>query len=781
MAKNLIIAEKDNQAESIASALKMQSASFEVIIPTKESTKSEKRIKTLEKRIALKNTIMTKLIQEANVKGNDATATKKYQAHQAKLAEYESKLVTMKDELKVELAKLSRKSVPYWENADNVLIACSGHLIEIKQGKRKLSTKDSNEEEDEDEEEDDDDDAGSSEFESDEDVDLNFEIEYKAPSPQNDDSQPKWLKMKLIEYMLHNLDIKRIYCATDYDREGQSIFGTLMEFFKVDFNQCVRMKFSTLEEEVLQQAFLNPMPFDMNLFEAGKARRWCDFVIGFNLNPNFAKIYRHAIMKYLASLKIDQKIIDQVKYNNTFNMGRVKLVILKYIFDHTRDIISDASKVENSDVHVKEKMVYSFYFDDNDGYDTHLFTREDDDLGFLPKLKLDEPMQIKIDNITEVVDEFGLPVKHPETIPSFLNMTKVFDACEHLHISAEELNRILEYLYLQKYISYPRSKSERWEIDDDNSKLEYSRKVLLALRKCGYPIKDSYLDTWGNEGSETHSHPCIHPLPSVDSERVKRLQKLNPLAFLVFNQIAIETIKCFEKLPVVKIKNITYSMIQDGNEVFKLSARYILDIIEPNILDFEGYYDTDISRDIVVSEGDVFDIDVRKSLIKKETVSKNSTNIELLNDFDVLHFLNEEDIGTDATRAPLLTDLVEKQYLFSARTLLTTFLGNVMQRLAEDYVEFIDIDYTREIESYLNDIEKGDNSTSDFVEYIKDTVKKTYDDIMAHNAQIQEVFMDVPFCETHNTQMIIRAGAFGKYLICPFAFTDAKCNQRASM
>jgi hypothetical protein len=204
-------------------------------------------------------------------------------------------------------------------------------------------------------------------------------------------------------------------------------------------------------------------------------------------------------------------------------------------------------------------------------------------------------------------------------------------------------------------------------------------------------------------------------------------------------------------------------------------------IIESNILDFDGLLSGEIFKEIDVNEGDEFNINAQLSIDVECRLSQNRNYINLLNDFDVIKFLNENDIGTDATRAPILSELINLRYLFSESVLLTTFLGNAMNNLANQYVGFIDIDYTLDIEKKLNQIENGKMNAGEFEAFVKKLIVNTHARMQLARDEIKKLFLDVPRCEMHGIPMIIKAGKFGRFLACPRSLTSEKCSQRVSI
>lgn len=751
---DLIIAEKETQGEDIASALSVPKVSAKIELPTKESLKLLDKIMAKIKRIEKKEDQIKIFESKYKDKGKEFSHLKSYTNLIITRSKWKQELNDLIIKNQIAQKEASSITISFWKSDSKVIFACSGHLINIKLKNR----------------------SG----------DLNFNTKLKPPSPTNPNEMIAFARLQLIGKYLHSDKVDRIICATDYDREGESIFGTIMEYNGIDLNNCLRMKFSTLEADILRNAYNNLFPFNIDLFNAGKMRRWMDFIIGYNINPNLAKIYRGGIVDYLTSLKIPENAINNIKYNNTFNMGRVKLVVLDYIYNFTKEQTKKLANIENHEVNKERVEKHTFYFMDNEGRRQFLFSDEwlEEKSDNYEKLNLEEDILLTVSKI-EFKELYKKVPYTGDEVPTFLNMTKVYQICKDLGATAGEIKRILQYLYLQTYISYPRSKSEQWEIPDDFNKEIYAHSVLNALRDCGYPIKDYYFDGFGNEGNISHSHPCIHPLPSLKKEKINRLKKINPLAFLIFNKIALHTLMCFEMLPKVYQQIIHFKMEQNGFE-FKFQKTFLIDLIEENILTFNGFgietKEDDFEPELNLYEGEEVKIVISKTLYTSIEIKKNHQEIEMIDDFDVINFLNENDIGTEATRDDILTSLIRLQYFVSPSILLTTFLGNTLTKIAKSYVNFIDIDYTLLIEEKLNDIEKGDLTIQEFKDGIIQTILDTYDNLMIHREEIEEIFLDVPKCEVHDVPMVIKSGKFGKFLQCPFYYDEEKvCNQKISI
>ncbi|TDE84830.1 toprim domain-containing protein [Deinococcus sp. S9] len=71
--------------------------------------------------------------------------------------------------------------------------------------------------------------------------------------------------------------------ASDMDREGEAISYHLSRLLKVD--QPVRLVFTEITREALQEALRNTRPLDLRLVAAQEARRVIDRLVGYRVSP----------------------------------------------------------------------------------------------------------------------------------------------------------------------------------------------------------------------------------------------------------------------------------------------------------------------------------------------------------------------------------------------------------------------------------------------------------------------------------------------------------------
>ena len=108
---------------------------------------------------------------------------------------------------------------------------------------------------------------------------------------------------------------KKIYLATDPDREGEAIAWHLDYILQDEHDKIVRVTFNEITKGAVQQAIKEPRNIDVNLVDAQQARRVLDRIVGYQISPLLWK-----------------------KVKRGLSAGRVQSVAVKLIVDREEEI-----------------------------------------------------------------------------------------------------------------------------------------------------------------------------------------------------------------------------------------------------------------------------------------------------------------------------------------------------------------------------------------------------------------------------------------------------------
>ena len=96
---------------------------------------------------------------------------------------------------------------------------------------------------------------------------------------------PEEKKRIVAELKANAKKAKKVWLASDEDREGEAISWHLCEVLGLDEKKTSRIVFHEITKNAILDAIEHPRHLDMNLANAQQARRVLDRLVGFNLSP----------------------------------------------------------------------------------------------------------------------------------------------------------------------------------------------------------------------------------------------------------------------------------------------------------------------------------------------------------------------------------------------------------------------------------------------------------------------------------------------------------------
>lgn len=528
-------------------------------------------------------------------------------------------------------------------------------------------------------------------------------------------------------------DADEFVSACDYDVEGSTIALNTIRFACGDgaLEKASRMKFSSLTKEEILDAYEGRMDtLDWSQCVAGLTRHVLDFIWGINLTRALTLAAKGAS-----------------GYHNTISVGRVQGPTLKFLVQREREIRSYIPTPYwklTVVFRVGEETVEAKY-----------------DRG---RIKVKKEAERVLD---EIQDERGLVLENKRSErqykvrPPFNLSGLQSQAYSNFGYSPSRALRIAEGLYLEGMITYPRTSSQKYPESLDH------RDILQKLSKVrGYKrLSESLLEKEELspvEGEkEDPAHPAIHPTGEKAERELRDEEKK------LYDLIVRRYMATFSS-PVVKER--MKVRVDLGGHEFSFTGSRILD---RGWMKYYGKYTNIKSKSIpLVAEDEEIDVDER--LLEEKYTNPPSR----YNPRSLLEKMEEEGIGTKATRSGIVDTLYSRKYV-DGSSMEVSGLGIKLIETMEDLApKIISLKLTREMESDMERIYEKEEVGNQILEKATENVLTAVDSLREHrevagkelDKSVHEVLRQrrilgkCPKCE-EGTMMIIRSKKSGKRFV----------------
>lgn len=472
----------------------------------------------------------------------------------------------------------------------------------------------------------------------------------------------------------------RFVNACDFDIEGETIGYNLLRYACGGKEKgALRATFSTLSEGDLVSAFENMKPQEGGgLARAGRARHMIDFVWGVNLSRALS----------LSTLVTGHRY-------RTVSVGRVQGPTLEFLVDREREI--------REFVPVPYWKVTGTFEKDGRKF-TAGYTRDRVEARSLAEKAREDCLGREA--VASAVRRSTVRVLPP--VPFDIGDLQK-EAYRAFGFTPSRTLQIAERLYLGALISYPRTGSQKLPPSIDYKRIieglgrmpEYSSDAAELLRTDLKPTQGTKVDA---------AHPAIHPT-GEEPPRQLGASEAN-----VFDLVVRRFFAAFGPPARRELAEVTFAV---GEHEFRLAGgRTVFPGWMKIYGRFSGYRDVEPPP---ITEEDRF----RVSEVTAE--EKFDRGPPRYNQSSLLEKLEKEGIGTKATRAEIISTLVDRGYV-SGESMEVTDLGlAVSENMARYAPSIISTGLTRDIEEKLEAVEGGDGGEADL---LRKTVRSIADQLV---------------------------------------------------
>ncbi|HIC0396113.1 TPA: type I DNA topoisomerase [Streptococcus agalactiae] len=518
---------------------------------------------------------------------------------------------------------------------------------------------------------------------------------------------------------------KKVYLASDPDREGEAISWHLAHILDLDKEDRNRVVFNEITKDAVKNAFVEPRQINMDLVDAQQARRVLDRIVGYSISPILWK-----------------------KVKKGLSAGRVQSVALKLIIDRENEIKAFQPEeywtIDGSFKKGTRKFNATFY-----GLDGKKFklSNNEDVKTVLKRIKTDEFLVEKVEK-----KERRRNAPLPYTTSSLQQ-----DAANKINFRTRKTMMIAQQLYEglslgtaghHGLITYMRTDSTRISPLAQNEATEFiTNRFGANYSKHGNKVK--------NASGAQDAHEAIRPssVNHTPESIAKYLDKDQlKLYTLIWNRFIASqmTAAVFDTMKVNLTQN-GVTFIANGSQV-----------------KFDGYMavynDTDKNKMLPDME-------------EGESVKKVNTNPEQhftqpparFSEASLIKTLEENGVGRPSTYAPTLETIQKRYYVkLAAKRFEPTELGEIVNSLiVEFFPDIVDVTFTAEMEGKLDEVEIGKEQWQKIIDEFYKPFEKELAKAETEMEKIQIKDEPAGFdCELCGSPMVIKLGRYGKFYAC---------------
>ena len=525
---------------------------------------------------------------------------------------------------------------------------------------------------------------------------------------------------------------KKIYLATDPDREGEAIAWHLATILNDDKDKIVRVTFNEITRGAVKKAIKEPRRIDINLVDAQQARRVLDRIVGYKISPLLWK-----------------------KVKRGLSAGRVQSVAVKLIVDREKEIDKFIPEeywnifVDLEDENSKKQFEAKFYGKDGKKQEIH------------NKAEADEILK-NIDKAKYIVQEVKKGEKKRNAAPPFTTSTMQQEASRKLGFTLKKTMSIAQMLYegikidtrgTVGLITYMRTDSTRISEEARKAAKEY----IIATYGEEYYENRYYKTSKDSQDAHEAIRPTYAELEpdSIKDSLTKDQYKLYKLIYNRF--MASQMSSAIYNTMAVTIDANSYTFKANGQSL-KFKGFMILYV--------EGEEDKEEEK------GMLPDLEENQE-VKKLKVNPKQSFTEpppRYTEASLVKALEEKGIGRPSTYSPTITTILERHYIEKEqRQLVPTELGKVVNKLLTDnFTDIINVEFTAKIENEFDEIAEGKEQWKKMIRQFYGPFKKELDKVEKNleHVEIEEEVSDIP-CDKCGRMMVYKYGRYGKFLACP--------------
>ena len=555
------------------------------------------------------------------------------------------------------------------------------------------------------------------------------------------DFEPKYVAVAGKEDIISDLkkaakNADTVYLATDPDREGEAISWHLMHLLGLDESKTRRVTFNEITQKVVQQSIASPRAIHQSLVDAQQARRVLDRIVGYQLSPLLWKKVRRGL-----------------------SAGRVQSVATRLVVDRENEIRAfEPKEYWSLDVELARQGKAG-------GFVARYW-------GDTKKRELENQAQVQqvLDAIADkpfTVTSVKRADKKRSAAPPFTTSTLQQEASRKLNMTPKRTMAVAQQLYegvdvagegTLGLITYMRTDSLRLSNEAMADAASFIRSRYGDSYYYGKP------HVFKTKSSAQDAHEAIRPTHvELDPERIQssltreqyRLYKLiwsrflaSQMANAVYDTVAIDT--------------------QCAGHTFRSTHQSL------KFSGFVAVYEEGRDDEAEAVCSPLPDLQEGEQALCTNTKPEQhfTQPPARYTEATLVKAMEEKGVGRPSTYASIVSTIQDREYVNKTdKRLAPTALGEVVtQLMMERFQDIIDVEFTANMESRLDDVEAGKQN---WKALLGEFYGQFHQEMVDAEAALEGVRLKVPdevteeICEVCGKNMVVKIGRFGKFLACP--------------
>ena len=546
---------------------------------------------------------------------------------------------------------------------------------------------------------------------------------------------------------------RKVFLASDLDREGEAISWHLGNSLGVQNGEPCRVVFNEITKEAIKKSFSQPRHLDVNRVDAQQARRILDRLVGYLISP----LLWEKVQKGLSA-------------------GRVQSVALRIVCDREEEI---KAFIEEEYWTIEAKFSTA---GEDGSINARFFGREGSRMTFSKEEEVNLVLQ-ELKNSDYVVHRVQVKERRRNPSPPYITSTLQQDASRRLGFSAKRTMMVAQQLYeglevgekkeSTGLITYLRTDATRV------SPASQEEARLYIEEQFGKQYVPEKFPSYAGKKGAQDAHEAIRPTSVLrDPLTMKKYLSRDQLRLY---RLIWERFVSSQMNPAL-LEQVRVD-VKGGDYIFKASG---------STIKFPGFLA------LLKDDGPVKPEEILPPL-------KEGNGLALLaldpnqhftqpparySEASLVKTMESKGIGRPSTYAPTIETLKGRGYVVrEEKVFKPTELGFVVVDLLKEFFpEIIDVDFTARLEDRLDQIEAGEIP---WLDVIKDFYEPFQRRLKVASEEMQKVKLEEEtgeFCPQCSSKLVKKFGRYGSFYACsgfpecrftkqPQSETGVKCPQ----